>query len=114
MEKEARERGKLQENISVCWSEILEDKKTIIQVHKQKDWLGRGHENISLSFGAKWRVTCVPKKGEVLKINEGNFRRVIKFWDSCSSELMVKADLEQEKSADSVKGPLDVKDHGFL
>lgn len=66
-----------------------------------------------LSFGARWRVTCVPKKGEVLKINEGNFRRVIKFWNSFSSEL-IKADLEQEKSADSVKGPLDVEDHGFL
>ena len=47
-------------------------------------------------------------------MNEENFRRVIKVSNSCSGEWKIKADLEQEKLADCMKGPLDVEDHGFL
>lgn len=69
------------------------------------------HENISVSFGTRWRVTCFPDKIEVIKMNEEKFRRVTKVWNRCSGEWMIKTDLEQEKLAKSKKGPLDVEDH---
>lgn len=86
MEKEATERRKL--NISIWWSEVPEGKKKIMLAKTINRKTGyeedNSHENVSVSFGTRWRVTCFPDKIEVIKMNEEKFRRVTKVWNSCS------------------------------